>query len=321
MPSQKKIERIYTDGACSGNPGAGGWGVVVYLSDGTVHELGGHDAQTTNNRMELQAAIAALHLLLDIQQSTPVTLYTDSEYVKKGITQWISGWKKKNWKTSTGKAVVNLDLWKQLDELNTSLKKQLPLTWEYVRGHAGDEGNERSDTIARAFSQKKQPALHTVSNLITKSIDPSQDADRSSPGDSSSMAKPSSKSASNPSTVKTSASEAPSSDRLDTAMSNSTTENVEPVSPSAMATPASDTVASSYLDKLIQLRNLVETFQLADVLAEQRYLVNTHELADLVGISVTTATNRGESWVWRNWRVMRVRQESNQILWQLERVS
>mgnify|MGYP002785383160 CR=1 FL=1 len=148
------IQRIYTDGACSGNPGPGGWGTVVYFSDGSVHEMGGGDRQTTNNRMEMQAAIAALEYLKQSGQTQPVELYTDSEYVKNGITKWITGWKKKDWKTSTGKPVLNQDLWEQLDALNSR-----QVQWRYVRGHTGDVGNERCDAIARAFSLGKIPQL------------------------------------------------------------------------------------------------------------------------------------------------------------------
>ncbi len=154
------IEKIYTDGACSGNPGPGGWGTVVYFSDGSVHELGGGERQTTNNRMEMQAAIAGLQFLAESGQTTPIELYTDSEYLKNGITQWIHGWKKKGWKTSTGKAVLNQDLWEILDTLNS---KQVQ--WRYVRGHAGNEGNERCDAIARAFATGKSFPLRQSAAL------------------------------------------------------------------------------------------------------------------------------------------------------------
>jgi len=150
----RTIKSIYTDGACSGNPGRGGWGVVVYFSDGSIYEIGGKEAQTTNNRMELQAAIAALEFLQQSGQKESVELYTDSEYVKNGITKWIHGWKKKGWKTSTGKAVLNQDLWEELDALNRP-----QVQWLYVRGHAGNVGNERCDEIARAFAIGKVPQL------------------------------------------------------------------------------------------------------------------------------------------------------------------
>jgi ribonuclease HI len=153
-----KIQRIYTDGACSGNPGPGGWGTVVYFTDGSVHEIGGGDTKTTNNRMEMQAAVEALKYLKESGQTDPIELYTDSEYVKNGITQWIKGWKKKGWKTSTGKPVLNPDLWQQLDALNSS-----QVHWRYVRGHSGDVGNDRCDTIARAFSLGNSPNLRQKS--------------------------------------------------------------------------------------------------------------------------------------------------------------
>ncbi|HEY9646233.1 MAG TPA: ribonuclease HI [Chroococcidiopsis sp.] len=157
MASFPLIQSIYTDGACSGNPGPGGWGTVAYFADGSVHEMGGREAQTTNNRMEMQAAIAALEFYNRSGQTGAIALYTDSEYVKNGITQWIKGWKKKGWKTSTGKAVLNQDLWQIIDQLNSSR-----ITWTYVRGHSGNIGNERCDAIARAFSQGRTPTLQQV---------------------------------------------------------------------------------------------------------------------------------------------------------------
>lgn len=155
-----QITAIYTDGACAGNPGPGGWGTVLYLDDGTVHELGGAAARTTNNRMELQAAIAALQILQTQSPDAPVALYTDSEYVKNGITKWIRGWKKKGWKTAAGKPVLNQDLWEQLDALN-----QPWVEWHYVRGHTGNVGNERCDAIARQFSQGQSPHLQQHPNF------------------------------------------------------------------------------------------------------------------------------------------------------------
>ncbi|NDJ18020.1 ribonuclease HI [Myxacorys almedinensis] len=157
MNSFNRIQSIYTDGACSGNPGPGGWGTVIYFEGGAVQELGGSERDTTNNRMEMQAAIAGLSYLADSGQRDPIILYTDSEYVKNGITKWIGGWKKKGWKTSTGKPVLNQELWEILDQFNSS-----QVEWRYVRGHSGDVGNERCDAIARAFSLGKIPELKTL---------------------------------------------------------------------------------------------------------------------------------------------------------------
>ncbi len=155
------ITAIYTDGACSGNPGPGGWGTVIYFEGDGVHELGGYAAQTTNNRMEMQAAIAGLAFFVASGQTQPVELFTDSEYVKKGITEWIAGWKRRGWQTAAKKPVLNQDLWIKLDEVNQAAATQTgkPVKWTYVRGHAGNVGNERCDTIARGFSLKRGAKL------------------------------------------------------------------------------------------------------------------------------------------------------------------
>lgn len=158
------IQAIYTDGACSGNPGPGGWATVIYFQGGAVHELGGAERRTTNNRMEMQGAIAGLAFCLQVGQQQPVELFTDSEYVQKGITSWISGWKRRGWQTAAKKPVLNQDLWIELDRLNGEVTQQIgqPVRWTYVRGHAGNVGNERCDTIARAFSQGRPISLLEV---------------------------------------------------------------------------------------------------------------------------------------------------------------
>ncbi|WP_027235592.1 ribonuclease HI [Leisingera caerulea] len=137
----------YTDGACSGNPGPGGWGALLRAMDGgTVvkeKEMKGGEAETTNNRMELLAAINALESLA---RPSTITVVTDSAYVKNGVTGWIHGWKKNGWKTSSKKPVKNVELWKRLDEAQRRHK----VTWEWVKGHAGHPENERADELARA---------------------------------------------------------------------------------------------------------------------------------------------------------------------------
>ena len=179
MTDLPKIQAIYTDGACSGNPGPGGWGTVIYFVDGSVQELGGRAADTTNNRMEMQAAIAALELLNQQQYQAPVELHTDSKYLIQGITQWLRGWKRKGWKTASGKAVLNQDLWQQLDTLNQELQNEqnVEVSWNYVKGHAGNIGNERCDTIARAFSQG-QPVQLRQRTASAKAASSSAAADK-----------------------------------------------------------------------------------------------------------------------------------------------
>ena len=136
----------YTDGACSGNPGPGGWGVLLVAKDGETvlkeRELCGGAPDTTNNRMELMAAIEALSSL---SRQTAITIVTDSSYVKDGLTKWIHGWKRNGWKTAAKKPVKNEDLWRALDEAVA----QHDVIWEWVKGHAGHAENERADKLAR----------------------------------------------------------------------------------------------------------------------------------------------------------------------------
>ncbi len=137
---------IYTDGACSGNPGPGGWGVVL-RSQGHEKELYGSAQDTTNNRMELQAAIEGLKAL---KRPCKVELYTDSTYVRNGMTNWITGWQQNGWKNAQKKPVKNAELWLALLEA----AKPHDITWHWVKGHAGDEGNERADDLARKGSEE-----------------------------------------------------------------------------------------------------------------------------------------------------------------------
>ena len=132
---------IYTDGACKGNPGPGGWGALMIAGEHRK-ELHGGAAQTTNNRMELTAAIEALAAL---KRGCRVQLFTDSQYVRNGITEWLPQWKRRGWRTAAGKPVANQDLWQELD----ALAARFPVEWHWVRGHSGDEGNERADELAR----------------------------------------------------------------------------------------------------------------------------------------------------------------------------
>lgn len=136
------IVEIWIDGACSGNPGPGGWGAVLRYG-GKERELSGAEPETTNNRMELQAAIAALEAL---KRPCAVVLTTDSQYVKGGITSWIFGWKRNGWKTADKKPVKNIDLWQALD----AAIQRHQIEWKWVKGHAGHPENERADELARA---------------------------------------------------------------------------------------------------------------------------------------------------------------------------
>jgi ribonuclease HI len=145
---------VFTDGAAKGNPGPGGWGAIVVTPEPQVVELGGGSPHTTNNKMELSGAIAALEYLAD--RPGPVAIYTDSTYVIQGITQWVWGWRKRGWKTSQGTDVLNRDLWERLSSL-LAARPRGDVDWRWVRGHVGTPGNERVDAIAVAFALQ-QPA-------------------------------------------------------------------------------------------------------------------------------------------------------------------
>lgn len=284
------IKSIYTDGACIGNPGDGGWGVAIYFQDGSVWETGGFQAQTTNNRMEMQAAIAALELVAQSQHTEPITLYTDSEYVQKGITRWIKNWQKKGWKTSQGKPVINQDLWEVLDSLNSPL-----IRWQYVRGHSGNEGNERCDHIARNFAEGRKPKLKQTSNWLN-------------------------------SQAKSASTQVPVADLSDLDPSLNIYKDTHPHTPNSQATKMEspgivmEELVLSREERVTNLRNLIETLRIADEIADKGYLISSSELADLMDINASAVTSRGDNWNWRNWVVSRVRREGNQILWQLERV-
>ncbi len=146
---------IYTDGSSRGNPGPGGWGGVIASEDKIV-EIGGNEGHTTNNRMELMACIRSLEFSIFNFQFSKIQIYTDSEYVMKGITEWIHNWQKKNWKTAGRKPVLNQDLWQKLLQVVEGKN----IEWKYVAGHTGIHLNERADEIATVFADGLKPSLY-----------------------------------------------------------------------------------------------------------------------------------------------------------------
>jgi ribonuclease HI len=149
----------YCDGACTGNPGPGGWGAIVRTPDGTVTELGGGAPDTTNNRMELEGAIGALYWVRGMKE-LPVRIFTDSSYVIHGITEWVASWKRRGWRKVDGQPVQNRDLWEKLDFLVDARRSTGPVSFLWVKGHSGVPGNERCDRISVAFADGKQPGLY-----------------------------------------------------------------------------------------------------------------------------------------------------------------
>ncbi|MTI00573.1 ribonuclease HI [Roseibium sp. RKSG952] len=156
MTSENRVT-IYTDGACSGNPGPGGWGAILRFGE-HEKELSGGAPETTNNRMELTAAIEALTAL---KRACAVDLYTDSTYVRSGITEWLEGWKRRNWKTASKSPVKNADLWQALD----AARQRHDVSWHWVKGHAGHPENERADELARQGMEPYKNGGHQMEDL------------------------------------------------------------------------------------------------------------------------------------------------------------
>lgn len=154
-PPASDVIQVYTDGSCLNNPGGpGGWAVLIEFPNGQRTELSDRETDTTNNRMELQAAVMALRHLIDQEHTEPVAIWTDSEYLKNGITKWLEGWKRRGWRKADDSAVLNVDLWKVLDELNQNAKTRFSLEWNWVRGHNGSPGNERADALAKQAARR-----------------------------------------------------------------------------------------------------------------------------------------------------------------------
>ena len=168
---RKKDVVIYTDGSCIGNPGPGGWAAIV-VRDGRVEEYGGAEAPTTNNRMEMRAAVEGLRRA---EAGERVHVVTDSRYLLDGISKWIRGWKRRGWRKADGGEVLNRDLWEALDRLCS--RPDRPVTWEHVRGHAGHAFNERCDEIANGFARGAPPKLRAGDGSWIPADDPNAPGD------------------------------------------------------------------------------------------------------------------------------------------------
>lgn len=300
--SNRIIKSFYADGACLGNPGSGGWGLVVNFTDGSIVELGGASEQTTHNCMEMQAAVAALKLLAATVQSEPVTLYTNSEYLKKGLTQWLSGWKQSGWKTDKGEPILDRELWETLDRLNSDL-----IDWQYgdersnQPSHGADAPSQESASrIARAFAGGAG-FQHPFSDFeaALRDLEWLQKSHRENvAGLSDSEAQV----------------------RIGYKQYQPHPTTPEKKMTEFAPTNATDDSLLSQEQRIAQLRHSIESLRIADEIASKGYLIGSSELADLMNVNASAVTSRGDHWPWRNWVVSRVRREGNQILWQLERV-
>lgn len=321
-----EVTVMYTDGACSGNPGPGGWGAIAHLSNGQIHEIGGAEKATTNNRMEIQAAIEILQWFADSPQTKAPVLYTDSKYVQDGITKWIKGWKKKNWKTTAGKPVLNQDLWRQLDAVTQTVNAKLatPVQWRYVKGHAGNEGNERCDAIARDFSKGRHPALMTVTpwakeeRSLASAAVPDVTASTQPENQRSSTVDQPTESSSDPATtpapkqVQTSTNPTP-----ETLAATAEITSKHQGASSESTGAASDGIMSA---SELTLKQMIERIRIADEIATNGYWITTSELAQLLHLPTANIEEKGKKWLWRNWSVQKVNQGEPSTLWQLERI-
>ena len=257
------------DGACSGNPGPGGWGALLRFEDGSQRELGGADPATTNNRMELTAALALLELLRDLPRHPDLVIRTDSRYLIDGLQKWLAGWKRKGWRTASGGQVLNRDLWAQLD------RARLPeLSRVHVRGPSGDPDNDRCDVIAVAFSRGQRPAL-------AQGGQPAAPA----PARSATILKTSTLKASSPKTPAV---------------------KVEVLGSPVQQPPVPDRVASDRAPE--SLGKLLSRLELAERLAAGGYALTLVELAQLVEVPLRSLEARQQAWPWRDWTIVPIGQ-------------
>ena len=263
LDQPRRVIAAACDGACSGNPGPGGWGALLRFEDGAVRELGAADPATTNNRMELTAALALYEALRELPRHPDLVIRTDSRYLIDGLQKWLPGWKRKGWRTASGGQVLNRDLWEQLDRARLADVRLM-----HVRGHSGDPDNDRCDAIAVAFSRGQRPQL-------------------ASEGEG-------------PAPTPEAAATATATGRT-RARARASTSAVAPAVVSAQdATPAAGATAEP---APAPLQALLTRLELAERLAQGGFALTLLELAQLVEMPVRTLETRSEAWIWRDWRV------------------
>ena len=258
------------DGACRGNPGPGGWGALLRFEDGSVQEFGGADPDTTNNRMELIAALTLLEHLRELPLHPTLTIRTDSRYLIDGFSKWMAGWKRKGWRTASGGAVLNRDLWESLDRARLP---GVPLT--HVKGHSGDPDNERCDTIAVAFSRGSRPRLARPAFAAAPAADTPQ------------LTPPAQARAVQGAGAVAGAEAVPRAEPGPTA-------GAPEAAPEASGTGPAPAVLQTLLSRL----------ELADRLAQGGYALRLPELAQLVEMPLRQLESRQAAWSWRDWQVI-----------------
>ena len=283
------------DGACSGNPGPGGWGALLRFEDGSVRELGGSDPATTNNRMELSAALALLELLKELPRRQELVIRTDSRYLIDGMDKWLAGWKRRSWRTASGSPVLNRDLWERLDHARLA-----GVGFQHVRGHSGDPDNDRCDAIAVAFSRGQRPPLAREgqgSARPSRQVAPAS-AQIQAPAPDQHQARDQAKE------------QAPApSPAPAPAKAKAQPEDLAKDPSSAVGAPAAQPpVAQPPAEQVIDaappaLRQLLSSLELADRLAGGGFSLSLVELAQLVEVPLKTLESRSAAWRWRDWWV------------------
>jgi len=309
--SSPRVVAAACDGACSGNPGPGGWGSLLRFEDGSVQEFGAADPATTNNRMELKAALVLLECLKDLPCHPNLTIRTDSRYVIDGFTKWMTGWKRKGWRTASGSPVLNRELWEALD------RARLPgVSFTYVKGHSGDPDNDRCDAIAVAFAKGGRPALAQASPQAGPAQGGSPSAGaaaglgtktrarqtvlavESSPGQAKAVG---AGSAQEPTTQP--AAKARVNPRTGTAA-----QQVEGTGPGAVQSvllPEPPGLAEPVPEPApLALGQLLSRLELADRLAAGGYSLSLVELAQLVQLPMKQLAEKASAWSWRDWKVL-----------------
>ena len=340
--SPPRVVAAACDGACSGNPGPGGWGSLLRFEDGSVQEFGAADPATTNNRMELQAALVLLEQLKDLPCHPNLTIRTDSRYLIDGFSKWMAGWKRKSWRTASGSPVLNRDLWEALD------RARLPaVPFTYVKGHSGDPDNDRCDAIAVAFSKGGRPALAqaNIKQAALKRVTVQADAGpvRAAAGASAGVkagpalvglvakariAQPDRADAPSPDQAS-----APGIGAADQSANKARAESASEARPKAGPTPAAKSGSEPARRSSVAgqageldpegfqdpapaaLTQLLSRLELADRLAAGGFSLSLVELAQLVQLPIKQLAEKPTAWTWRDWRVL----PKGEGRWRLER--
>lgn len=310
--SPPRVVAAACDGACSGNPGPGGWGSLLRFEDGSVQEFGAADPATTNNRMELKAALVLLECLKDLPCHPNLTIRTDSRYVIDGFSKWMAGWKRKGWRTASGSPVLNRELWEALD------RARLPgVPFTYVKGHSGDPDNDRCDAIAVAFAKGGRPALAQASPKAGRAHGGSPSAGAAAGLGTKARARQtvlaveSNAGQASPVGARAAAKEPATQPAAMARVNPRTGKAAEPAVETGPGVVQPDLEADcpGLAEPVpepapLALGQLLSRLELADRLAAGGYSLSLVELAQLVQLPMKQLAEKASAWSWRDWKVL-----------------